>query len=262
MPLYGFNQQPGILNVTLSKKLRTPVKDFTVDNLGNIYLLTPSNQIKKLDANGDSVAVYNDVRRYGKIYSIDATNPFKILAYYKEFSTIIILDRLLNVRSTIDLRQQNILQVRVVATSYDNNIWVFDELDSRLKKIDDTGKVLFTSNDFRQVFENVPIPETMFDRDGQLYLYDPKTGLLVFDYYGAKKNNYLLLNVRDLEVIDKNTITARDSADILLYKPATLQTFSFSAFKDQSVYSKIKFNGKLLYCLTNDDELLIYRVIK
>ena len=48
-----------------------------------------------------------------------------------------VLDRFLNIRNTIDLRQSGIFQVSAVAQSYDNNIWVFDDLDSKIKKIDD-----------------------------------------------------------------------------------------------------------------------------
>jgi hypothetical protein len=257
-----FGQQTTILNLSPLANITTKAKDFTTDNLGNIYLLTATNQVKKINAKGDSIAVYNDVRRYGKIFSIDATNPLKILVYYKDFSTIIILDRLLNVRATVDLRKQNILQARAITTSYDNNIWVFDEMDSKLKKIDETGKVLFESTDFRQIFDSVPAPQSIYDRDGQLYLYDPSKGLLVFDYYGGKKNNLQLLHLYDLQVIDKNTITARDSLNIFLYKPVTLQLLSYKAFQDQSVFRKINFNGDLLYCLSKNDELQIFTVLK
>ncbi|GEO11958.1 hypothetical protein SAE01_44540 [Segetibacter aerophilus] len=255
-------QDRDVLNVSLIQTLKENVKDFTTDNLGNIYLLTGTNQVKKVNEKGDSIAVYNDVRRYGKVYSLDATNPLKILVYYKDFSTVVILDRLLNVRATVNLRQQNILQATAIATSYDSNIWVFDELENKLKKIDESGKVLMTSTDFRQIFDSVPTPNTMYDRDGQLYLYDPLKGLLVFDYYGGKKNNFQLLHFIDLQVIDKNTITARDSNYIFLYKPASLQLSSFKAFKDQATYKKINFNGSLLYCLTKDGELQIFKVLK
>jgi len=259
---YAFGQQPSILHLSLVKTLTTKAKDFTTDNLGNIYLLTPTNQIKKVNAKGDSIAVYNDVKRYGKIFSIDATNPLKILVYYKDFSTIIILDRLLNVRATIDLRRQDILQARAITTSYDNNIWVFDELNSKVKKIDDSGKLLFESTDFRQIFNSAPTPGSLYDRDGQLYLYDPAKGLFVFDYYGAKKNELQLLHLSDLQVIDKNTITARDSTQIFLYKPASLQLSAYKAFEDQSIFRKINFKGDLLYCLNEDDELQIFSVVK
>ncbi len=243
------------------RKFTGEIKDFTTDNLGNIYLLNSANQIKKVNERGDSIAVYNDVRRYGKINSIDATNPLKVLVFYKDFSAIVVLDRLLNSRTAIDLRKQNILQVSAVASSYDNNIWVFDELDSKLKKIDDNGNVLLESTDFRQVFDSVPSPSVIFDRDGQLYLYDIRKGLLVFDYYGAKKNYYPILNFSDVEVIDKNTITARDSTRLLLYKPATLQLYSFSAFNRHDNFQKIKFNGNKIYCLSKNGDLEIYSLL-
>lgn len=236
------------------------IKDFTTDNLGNIYLLSSANQIKKVNQKGDSIAVYNDVKRYGNVFSIDATNPLKVLVYYKDFATVVALDRLLNVRNIIDFRKQNILQVTAVTSSYDNNIWLFDELDSKLKKVDDNGNVLTESTDFRQIFDSVPSPVVMYDRDGQLYLYDPQKGLLVFDYYGGKKSNLRLLHLYDLQVIDKNTITARDSAHIVLYKPATLQLFNFTPFNEQQRFSKINFNGNLIYCLTKNGELEIYSV--
>ncbi len=213
-----------------------------------------------MNERGDSIAVYNDVRRYGKIYSIDATNPLKVLVFYKDFAAIVVLDRLLNARAVIDLRKQNILQVTAVTSSYDNNIWLYDELDNKIKKIDENGNVLLESTDLRQVFDSVPLPVIMFDRDGQLYLYDPGKGLVVFDYYGAKKNNYQVLHVSDLQVIDKNTITARDSTHIILYKPVTLQLFSFTAFKRQDNFKKIKFNSNKMYCLNKNGEVEIYSV--
>jgi hypothetical protein len=249
-----------MLKVALVQKFMGEIKNFTTDNLGNIYLLNANNQIKKINERGDSIAVYNDVRRYGKIFSIDATNPLKVLVFYKDFATIVVLDRLLNVRASIDLRKQNILQVTAIASSYDNNIWLFDELDSKLKKIDENGNVLLESADFRQVFDPVPSPSVMYDRDGQLYLYDPKKGLMVFDYYGAKKNNFQLLHVSDLQVIDKNTITARDSLHIILYKPATLQLLSFTAFSNQQEFTKVSFSGNKIYCLNKRGELELYSV--
>src|SRR5687768_16101925 len=58
-----------------------------VDILDNIYLLTNGYQLKKLNANGDSMAVFNDVKRFGNPSYIDVSNPLKVLVYYKNFST-------------------------------------------------------------------------------------------------------------------------------------------------------------------------------
>ena len=43
-------------------------KNFYTDNLGNIFLVLNNNSIKKINTRGDSLAVFNDVRRYGDVY--------------------------------------------------------------------------------------------------------------------------------------------------------------------------------------------------
>ena len=248
--------------VSLLKTFKEELRDFTTDNLGNIYLLNANNQIKKVNDHGDSIGIYNDIKRYGNIFSIDATNPLKLIVFYKDFSTIAVLDRLLNNRNYIDLRRQNMPQIKLVTGSYDNNYWIFDELENKIKKIDDNGTVLLESADLRQALETVPSPVAMFDKDGQLYVYDPSMGLLIFDYYGAKKNTLQLLQINDLQVIDKNTITGRDSSNIILYKPATFQLQSYKIFDNQTLYRKINFSGDKVYCLTQEGVLEVYRFTK
>ena len=54
-----------------------------VDVLGNIYLITDKNQLKKIRPNGDSLAVFNDVKKFGNPTLLDVTNPLKILLYIK-----------------------------------------------------------------------------------------------------------------------------------------------------------------------------------
>lgn len=195
---YTFGQNDS--SFTFTKIITGDYSYFTIDNLDNIYLLSNSNQLKKFSPNGDSV-VFNDVRKYGKLFSIDATNPLKVLLYYKNYSTIVVLDRFLNVRNTINLRKQNIIKVKTIAASYDNNIWLFDEGDAKLKKVDDNGDILLETADFRNVFDSIPSPTEIVDRDRFVYLYDTAKGFYTFDYYGAFKNRLPFLNWTNTEVI-------------------------------------------------------------
>ena len=176
---------------------------FNVDVLDNLYLITSTNQLKKMDAKGDSIGIFNDVKRYGNPSSIDVTNPLKLLLYYKPFSTVVILDRLLNMRNTINFRSQNIFSVQTIATSYDNYIWLFDEQDYKLKKIDEAGKLQQESTDFRMLFDSVPSPTRLIDRDSYVYLYDAEKGFFIFDYYGAFKNKLAFLRWNNVEVSGK-----------------------------------------------------------
>jgi hypothetical protein len=230
-----------------------------VDALDNIYLLTPGYQLKKLDSNRDSVAVFNDVKRYGNPSYIDVSNPFKVLVYYKNFSTAVILDRLLTARNTINFRKQEIFSVKAITTSYDNNIWLFDEQDFKLKKIDDDGKLLFESNDMRLLVENVPLPLQITDSENFVYLYDSTKGFYVFDYYGAFKNNLPFVNWKAVSISNTSLYGFAEN-ELYSYslKTATLKKYRLPEFiKD---YIDIKaINGKLY--LLKKDGLEVYQVL-
>ena len=68
----------------LVKIINGDIVGFTVDNLDNIYLLSSTNQVKKLNANGDSIAVFNNVKKFGQASLIDVSNPLKVLLYYRD----------------------------------------------------------------------------------------------------------------------------------------------------------------------------------
>ncbi len=197
------------------------VSYFTADNLGNIYVLASAGLLKKYNSNGDSLNVYNNVRRYGALYTIDATNPMKLLLYHKSFSTVVMLDRYMNSINTIDLRKAGIFQAKALGLAYDNNIWVFDEQSSKLKKISEEGGLLTETTDLRQVLDRVPSPEKIIDRDGFVYLYDQAQGVYIFDYYGVLKNELHFTGISDMQVINK-TIVGRRQGNFVRYTPGTL----------------------------------------
>ena len=205
---------------------RGSITDFTVDNLGNIYLLYQNGQLKKLRPNGDSLAVFNNVRKFGKVYSIDVSNPLKVLLYYKDFGTIVILDRFLNERSTLDLRKQNLLQVKAISQSYDNNIWIFDELEVKLKKISDDGRLIDQSNDFRLIFDSTPSPGYITDQDKFVYLYDSLKGVYTFDYFGGFKSRIPFTGWQDFKVIN-STLLGHDKNFLYRYDMGGLQLQQF-----------------------------------
>lgn len=251
------NATDTLLNYQIQKTILGNFTNFSLDNLSNVYLVSTNNQIKKLNQNFDSVGVFNDVRRYGKIAFVDATNPLKILVYYKDFTTVIILDRFLNVRNTIDLRAQNILQVQTIALSYDNQIWLFDELDARIKKVDDNGKVVLTSADFRMLYNDVPNPTTLIDANGLLHLYNAKTGWLLFDYYGAQKNKYAMLNWQDAQIVN-NSLMGRTNNTLHIAQPQTLSIKDYTATVDLSTAKKVVFHQSKMFVLF-EDRLVVYQ---
>lgn len=191
---------------------------FYVDNFRNIYLISESNQIKKVNVRFDSLGIYNDVRRFGDIASLDVDNPLKIAVFYKDFSTIIVLDRYLSFRNKIDLRKSGIAEATAFSQSFDNNYWVFDPVNNTVVKIDDNGRVLQRFNDFRLLFEFSFIPEKIIDRNNFVYLYDRSFGWLIFDYNGTLKQKIPFQNKRNVDVIN-GELAGRTDDNITVLNP-------------------------------------------
>jgi hypothetical protein len=234
-------QPDTLLNLHQQHFIEGSYTDFYIDNLNNIFLLNKNNQLKKLNDKGDSVSVSNALKKFGDIYSVDVSNPLKILVYYKDFSSIIILDRFLSTLNTIDLRKYGILQAQAVAQSYDNNYWVFDAVENKLKKIDDNGNILLQTPDFRTIFNEEFSPEKIIDNNGLVYLYDIKKGWLIFDYYGAFKQNIPQPDLKNVQVI-KNDLYGFDSVQ-------NIHRYNVQTFKETIYHINTKINGAIKFQL-------------
>lgn len=233
----AFAQKDSTLQLEKTNVWAGHYASFSVDNMGNVYALSLSgNQIKKIGPNGDSLGIFNDVKQYGSIYSIDVSNPLKILLYYRDFSTILVLDRFLNRINKIDLRQAGIMQVKAVSQSYDNQVWIFDQQDYKLKKIGENGNVLFSSDDFRVLFTNAPSPSSIIDNDGSLYLYDEQQGWVIMDYYGSVKKEYPSPNWKNVGV-QLGVMYGWSNDKLHLFNP---QTFSLKDYVVPLPFDKIK----------------------
>jgi hypothetical protein len=247
------------LQLQLLRRVMGNFCNFSVDNLGNIFLLTTNNEIKKINNKFDSVGLYNNVKQYGTVTAFDVSNPLKVLVYYKNFATIVVLDRFLNSRNSIYLRQSNILQGTAIAQSYDNNIWLFDEVDNKIKKIDETGKTLVESADFRQLFNNEYVPQKIVDANGSLYLYQPKTGWKILDYYGAFKQQLSITGWQDVQVVGA-LLMGRDSSLLYQANPQKLQFDTLLPTVNIAHALKVQRMQNLVYVLQNDG-LNVYRMM-
>ena len=251
---YSFAQDDSLYRFL--KKIEYPTSSFAVDNLGELYIIDINNQLKKFDEKGDSVGVFNEVTKYGKLTYVEAQNPWKTILFYQNYSTIVLLDKYLNVITSIDLRQQNIFQVHAATTSYDNYIWLYDEQENKLKKIDDTGNELFESVDFRLLFDSVPLPRKIIDNGGLVYLYDPDKGLYIFDYYGTFKSRLPFKGWTNIAVIDKN-VYGFNKNYIYKYTPPLPDVKSYLLSPQLQNNDDIKVSNHQLYVLKNQ-QLRIY----
>lgn len=166
----------------LLREMETNAIFFNSDKLLQSYLVSPKNELIKYDAQGKEAFRYNN-NYLGKLKLIDATNPFNLLLYYPDYQTVITLDRTLNETGEINLFDLGIINVQAIASSNDNNVWIYDDALFKLKKMDQNGRVLVESNDLSLLLNSAPRPAQIKARENWIYINDPEMGILIFDNF-------------------------------------------------------------------------------
>jgi hypothetical protein len=241
----------------LEKKIQGNFIYINTDLLGNIYAITKSGQLRKMNAAGDSIASYNEVKKYGQPTMVDVSNPMKILVFYKPYGIIVSLDRLMTFRNSINLRNKQYFNVNSAATSYDNLIWIFDGGDQKIKKLDDEGGLISEGQDLRLVTEALPESATLLTNQKQLLLYDAGKGFYVFDILGGYRNLLPFKDWQDVG-ISGNIIYGFQKGKLLTYELQTLHLKEYVMPAISNSNSMKVMNGKLY--LLKDDGIEVYTI--
>ncbi len=181
------------------------VQVFFTDHLLQSYLLTTSQELIKYGPDGVEQFGYNN-RRLGALARLDASNAFNLLLYYPDYQTALTLDRTLNKTGEWNLLSFGFLSVPVVATSSDNQLWLYDAADQRLKKIGADGVVLVQSDNLMQVLGYSLQPSCLLDRGNLIYLSDPARGIIVFDAIGQYHFTMPLPEIAEFQMLHEDGV--------------------------------------------------------
>jgi hypothetical protein len=168
----------------LEQSIAVKGEDLTTDNLGN-WIVINNDQITKFRSRDREPYFYSN-KRLGRITSVDATNPLKILVFYKDFSLIVFLDNTLSENGpSLQLQDLNMEQATVVCTSYDNGFWVFDQQNFLLVRYDRHINQTARIKNMHLIVGRTVEPDFMVEMENRLYMNDPKSGIMVFDIFGT-----------------------------------------------------------------------------
>jgi hypothetical protein len=219
---------------------------FSTDNLGNAFVIV-ENQVLEFNSQGKPVANYSD-RNYGELRSIDATNPMKIVLFYPDFATIVVLNSKLAVQSTVNLRAVDIAQPLAVCNSHEDGYWLYDRQDDQLKKIDLNLQVFYQSGNLSQVLGYSMKPVYMTEADGFVYIQDAENGILVFDNFGAYYKTLPLKGVSSFQVVS-NELVYSMSNSVYSYGLKTIEQKEILLPQHDSIITA-RFDRNELYLLT------------
>lgn len=240
---------------TFLHELPENAKSFTTDQLRQCYLITNKNEVIKYDANGKELFRFNN-NTLGNLAHIDATDPFNILLYYPDYLTIILLDRTLTKTGEYSLYDFDIIEGYSVGISNDNNIWIYDDREFKIKKINREGEILAKSDDLSMILGIGLQPNFILERHNNIYVNDPAIGILQFDVFGTYVKTIPLKNLSEFQILNKQLVYQLEH-EVLAFHLQSLVTQKIPLPKSVSAKDKIRMQKDRLYILQND-QLKLY----
>ena len=195
--------------MTLNDSISSNYTTFSIDNFENIYC-TSKDVIVKYNSIFDTL--FSSSLKSFIPNSIESSKSFRNLLFDNEKGSVKFLDNTLTeVYSDFDLVDQDILQPVLVCESFNGNaFWVLDEAGMQLLKLNQNLEVVTRIDNLGYLFDDKETPIQMFERNDELYIHFPNSGVAVFDSFGTFlkyiplksdwidiQNNYLFSLIND-----------------------------------------------------------------
>lgn len=226
----------------------------TTDRLGNLYL-AEDNFIWMYNNKGDSIGAFNS-KKYGEISFVDATDPYKILVFFRDYNLIVFLDNYLSENGEpIDLQNLGFDQVVMACLSREKGFWVFDQLKQKIFHLNDNFEVTHETVNLSQWFGKAVEPNGMIEYNNQLYLNDKKTGVYVFDHFGTFMKKIPIKDLDQFQMLDGG-LNYLDSNQFCQYNFQSFSTNCRKLIQPEIKTARIEKNK--LYLLTKE-KTIIYK---
>lgn len=226
----------------------------TIDLLNNIYI-TSGNCITKYDKSGKMLVSYSD-KQFGKITFTDATDPFKVLVFYREFEKLVFLDNMLSPKwQPISLQQLQGSGTSLACHSTGNCFWIYNSSKRSAYRYNKYLDLIGESTDLINVSDKNFNPILIKEYENKLYLVSDNN-LLVLDIYGTYLKTIPIKTNQTIVVINEKLYYADSNY---------LKTFYFKTLQHDSILSPVNapsyfcINNNFLY-LSDSDSLRVFRI--
>ncbi len=225
------------------------------DPIGNYYLLG-SSEMTRYSPEGDQPVTYSNLS-LGTLRFADVTDPLRLLLYYPDFNTLVFLDRhLAELYSPLLLDNLGFPLAGPVCTSPSGGFWVYDKQSRRINHVGNNQEVLAKTRDLSFLTGSRQEPDFIIEKNNNLYVGLPGTGILRFDSYGGFHQILPLMTRGPFQVFQDRIIFQQDSL-LCAYDLQTYQADTLFRWKKDEVLS-MTIERNQLYLLT-PGEVKIFR---
>lgn len=216
------------------------------DAIGNIYSVK-GNNITSYNSEGQKLFSYANPFM-GDISYVDVKDPMRILLFFKDFNKVIFLsNKLTELGSPIELDNIGYNGVSICCNSHLGGFWLFDSQAIQLVHLNSNLEAVHKGTVLRNIFKNSQeIPLQLIEDNDMIYMSLPKTGLLVFDKFGAYQKTLPIMNIGRFQTFGNKIIHYANNQlysynkDLIpdsISLPQNLHIISASIYKNQIVAS-------------------------
>jgi hypothetical protein len=234
------------------KSVQTPpVRNVSIDRYNFFYFADDRGNIYKYDQDATLLLTFSP-RKNSEVTLLEAWRNVNILVFYRNYQEFIFLNRFLTETPNFILDEEEQDQdksvgfARLATFTGDNNLWIIDDDDFSLKKLDLTYNKLIIHTPLELV-----LPKKNYDfnfiREYQnlLFINDKNSGILIFDNLGNYKNklefkglNYFSFQNNNLYFIEDGHIRLYDiyTGDESKIKLPEGKQFLYALLGDKKAY--------------------------
>ena len=232
------------LQLAKTLKIDTP-SEVSMDQTGSIYYATFNGDIIKLNPMLENKIVFSPVNP-NTTNMLEAWQGLRIFSFHRDLQQYRLINRNLSLHQDYSIPQDMIGFAEMATPSYDNNIWVIDQVDFSLVKYDITLRELKSRTPLDQLLnpENYDILLCK-EYQNKLFISTQNQGILIFDNLGSyiKSYKYKSISFFNFWMDDIYFLTNGDLVRINLYneKINTMAlpkgyNWEFVLVRDENIY--------------------------
>jgi hypothetical protein len=201
------------INTSLISTFTADIDDFLgYDSFGFSYHIK-NNIFRK--TKGTEVFEYKNVS-LGNITKVDILNPLKIVLFYEDFNTVVLLDNQLNKMTEINFSQNSTpIVVPSIGMSTQNQLWIFNTLNQQIGLFD------YLKNEYKTV--STPLTETIkyYQTDFNTFFWiDKKNNWFSCDIFGKTTSLGKVPDFDKIEILNDHQYIF-SKANLLYFKDIT-----------------------------------------
>jgi hypothetical protein len=163
-------------------ELSDTINSVTIDRAGDLYAITRNGQFQKFDLNGSLLLLLKN--RNAPTF-FDPRDGSRLFAYYRDIQHYDYLSPSFEINASYRIDPAFAIQPWLMCTSGDTKLWVLDEADHSLKKLNPRDSVVEVEVVVdASVITNAHVFTKMQEYQNFVFLLNPHKGIYIFNSLG------------------------------------------------------------------------------